>query len=117
MHCQYHKLRQRGNNWNRSLVHGILFSMNYRIMMPYVLLLSTQCTICFLRHQNIITIWKEHDILNKGDFHTIQQRIEAINVPLDVGRIPYKIESGMSSLTADQWKNWTCIIIFPQCTI
>lgn len=58
---------------------------------------------------NIFTIWKEHDILNKGDFHTIQQRIEAINVPLDVGRIPYKIESGMSSLTAVQWKNWTCI--------
>ena len=39
----------------------------------------------------------------------MQERIEQINVPLDIGRIPYKIESSMASLTADQWKNWTCI--------
>ena len=32
-----------------------------------------------------------------------------MNVPIDVGRIPYKIESAMSGLTADQWKNWTCV--------
>ena len=24
-------------------------------------------------------------------------------------RIPYKIDSGMASMTADQWKNWTCV--------
>ena len=32
-----------------------------------------------------------------------------MKVPLDVGRIPHKIELGMANLTADQWKNWTCI--------
>ena len=31
-------------------------------------------------------------------------------MPLDVGGIPYKIESGMASLTADQWKTWTCAL-------
>lgn len=30
----------------------------------------------------------------------------------NIGRIPYKITSGFSSLRADQWKNWT--IIFSQ---
>ena len=30
-------------------------------------------------------------------------------MPLDIGRIPLKIESSKSGLTADQWKNWTCI--------
>ena len=39
----------------------------------------------------------------------MQHRIEKINVPIDEGRIPRKIESAMSGLTADQWKNWTCI--------
>ena len=28
-------------------------------------------------------------------------------VPSDIGRIPYKVRSGFSSFTADQWKNWT----------
>ena len=28
---------------------------------------------------------------------------------MDVGRIPYMIESSMAKLTADEWKNWTCV--------
>lgn len=59
--------------------------------------------------KHIMTIWKDCNILNKDHFQIIQQKIESINVPLDVGRIPYKIESGISGLTADQWKNWTCL--------
>jgi len=48
-------------------------------------------------------------ILTNIHFQNIQQKIETMNVPLDVGGIPYKIESGMASLTADQWKTWTCL--------
>ena len=59
--------------------------------------------------KHLMTIWKDSEILTKTDFQAIQQKIEKINVPLDIGRIPYKIESGMSSLTADQWKTWTCL--------
>ena len=59
--------------------------------------------------KHVMSIWKDRDILTKANFLTIQEKIEKINVPLDVGRIPYKIESGMSSLTADQWKTWTCV--------
>ena len=29
-----------------------------------------------------------------------------MTVPTDIGRIPYKIHSGFSSFSADQWKNW-----------
>lgn len=43
-----------------------------------------------------------------SDFSKIQDRVQQVNVPHD-SRIPYKIESGMSSMTADQWKNWTCM--------
>lgn len=58
--------------------------------------------------KSIFSIWKERQILNKAQFDLIQAKINKINVPIDVGRIPYKIESGMSGLTADQWKIWTC---------
>ena len=59
--------------------------------------------------KNIMAIWKDREILSKEDFEIIQTKVEELNVPMDVGRIPYKIDSGMSGLTADQWKNWTCI--------
>ena len=59
--------------------------------------------------KHLITIWKDNGILTNIHFQNIQQKIEIMNVPLDVGRIPYRIESGMASLTADQWKTWTCL--------
>jgi len=59
--------------------------------------------------KHVMTIWKENNILSKDQFAIMQQRIRKINVPIDVGRIPHKIESAMSGLTADQWKNWTCV--------
>ena len=59
--------------------------------------------------KHIMGIWKDRDIISKAQFQQIQEKIEHVNVPLDIGRIPYKVESGMSSLTADQWKTWTCV--------
>ena len=59
--------------------------------------------------KHILSIWKDLKLLSSSDFSTIQQRMEAANVPVDIGRIPLKIDSGMSGMTADQWKNWTCI--------
>lgn len=59
--------------------------------------------------KHIMSIWKEMKLLDTKDFDEIQNRVKRLNVPQDVGRIPYKIDSGMASMTADQWKNWTCI--------
>lgn len=39
-------------------------------------------------------------------FEKIQERVDAITVPAGVGRIPYKIRSGFSSFTVNQWQNW-----------
>ena len=36
----------------------------------------------------------------------IQEPVDTLIVPSDIGRIPYKILSRFSSFTADQWKNW-----------
>ena len=57
----------------------------------------------------IITLWKEKNILSKEDFAAIQSQVDQFILPPDTGRIPHKIESGFSSFTADQWKNWVQI--------
>ena len=46
------------------------------------------------------------NIISETDFVVIQERVDSIVVPSDIGRIPHKIMSGFSSFTADQWKNW-----------
>ena len=45
-------------------------------------------------------------LLSKAQFETLQKRVDSTMVPSGVGRIPCKIQTGFSSFTADQWKNW-----------
>ena len=59
--------------------------------------------------KHVITVWKEKQVLDAKEFEEIQKRVSSFNVPQHIGRIPYKIDSGMAGMTADQWKNWTCI--------
>lgn len=59
--------------------------------------------------KHVMTVWKECNIISSKDFEIIQEKILKLNVPQDIGRIPHKIDSGMAGMTADQWKNWTCI--------
>jgi len=59
--------------------------------------------------KHVMNTWKENELITNHHFATMHERIGKINVPMDVGRIPHKIESSMSKLTADEWKNWTCI--------
>ena len=59
--------------------------------------------------KHTLNIWKEKRLLDANAFEEIQKRVSTFNVPQDIGRIPYKIDSGMAGMTADQWKNWTCI--------
>lgn len=53
--------------------------------------------------KNILVAQK---IINETDVVVIQERVDTLIVPSDIGRIPHKILSGFSSFTADQWKNW-----------
>ncbi len=50
-------------------------------------------------------IWIENGIIPEAKFDLIQQRIDKVVVPPDIGRIPLKIWSGLSAFTADQFKN------------
>ncbi len=51
-------------------------------------------------------IWIEKGIIPEAKFDLIQQRIDKVVVPPDIGRIPLKIRFGFSAFTADQFKNW-----------
>lgn len=50
---------------------------------------------------------RNENLIDSGSFDLIQERVDSITTPPDMGRIPLKISSGFSSITADQWKNWT----------
>ena len=51
-------------------------------------------------------IFLKGTILSKEDLKIIQDRINRIVIPSDIGRIPYKISDSYRSFTADQYKNW-----------
>lgn len=48
------------------------------------------------------------DTTNSGDL--IQARVDRCVIPCSLGRIPHKISSAYTALTADQWKTWTTIL-------
>ena len=52
---------------------------------------------------------EKEGILSDKDLDMLQKRISEISVPPKFTKIPYKIGSGFSSLTADQLKCWTNI--------
>lgn len=63
----------------------------------------------------IKSVWLERGIISYDQFQLIQSRIDRTVVPSDIGRIPYKISSGFSSFTADQFKNW--VVYFSLLTV
>ena len=56
--------------------------------------------------KHITEIWKTRSILSSSQFEVIQEKVDGIVTPSDLGRLPFKISSGFSGFTADQWKNW-----------
>ena len=63
--------------------------------------------------KRMITLWIDHNLITKSHFNCIQEFIDQIIVPPDIGRIPHKIESGFSSFKADQFKTWVNVYSIP----
>ena len=53
--------------------------------------------------------WVKLNILTDRKLKEIQAKIDSMNPPPNIGRIPRKISSGFSSFTADEWKHWILI--------
>ena len=58
-------------------------------------------------------LWIENDILTPAKLLEMQQFVNGIHVPPDIGRIPRKLETCFSGFTAAQFKNWVNIYSIP----
>ena len=56
--------------------------------------------------KNITKIWCESGMLV---LRIMQNKMDSVHAPGDVGRIPSNIALSYYGFTADQWRNWTCI--------
>lgn len=63
--------------------------------------------------KQMIRLWTNNDILSSQDFRCIQNTVDDMEIPTDIGRIPRKIETRFSGFTADQYKNWTLYYSIP----
>ena len=59
--------------------------------------------------KRMLILWKDHKILMPEHFNEIQNRMEAVQCPSDVGKLPQKFASSFGSFNADQYKNWTIL--------
>jgi len=59
--------------------------------------------------KHVTRVWCESGILCTSNLQKIQDTVNSLTAPIDIGRIPSKIASSYSGFTADQWRNWTCI--------
>jgi len=53
--------------------------------------------------------WLQNGLISKKSLEEIQEVVCNCTVPNGLGRIPLKISSNFSNLTADEWKNWTLL--------
>ena len=67
------------------------------------------------KHLTKLWINSEPAIITNNDLKTIQEFVDEMHVPADVGRIPRKIVtgSGFTGFTADQFKNWVMYYSIP----
>ena len=80
---------------------------------PRMLIIDPMHNIFLGTGKHMLSIWLEHRLLSPSQFQQIQECVDSFVVPSDMGRIPRKIETGFSSFTADQLKNWITVFFHP----
>ena len=61
----------------------------------------------------MMQLWLRLGIVNSVHFVHLQEFVDNMCVPSDIGRISHKIATGLSSFTADQFKNWITLYSVP----
>ena len=60
----------------------------------------------------MLSIWKRQGYLSTPVLSKIQQKVDAINPPCNIGRIPGKIAAGFVSCTVEQLMRWAILYSF-----
>ena len=63
--------------------------------------------------KRMLSLWIEWKLLTSTHFDRIQQFVDNMVVPSDIGRIPTKISSGFCGFKADQFKTWITVYFIP----
>lgn len=58
-------------------------------------------------------LWIDKGILSQAQLLEMQQFVDNVHVPPDIGRIPRKLETAFSGFTAAQFKNWVNLYSIP----
>ena len=59
--------------------------------------------------KHAIKTWRDLNIITYSDLEVLQDKVDSMNPPPRLGRIPRKIGSNFSSITADEWKYWILV--------
>ena len=67
--------------------------------------------------KKIIRIWLNEGVLDDEKLNILQDRVDRIDTPTNIGRIPRKIATSFEGFTANQWMHWTNVfdICLDQC--
>lgn len=63
--------------------------------------------------KHMLSLWMELKLLISTHFDQIQQFVDNMVVPSDIGRIPTKISLGFCGFKADQFKTWITVYSIP----
>ena len=58
-------------------------------------------------------VWMKMDLITTSHLESMQEKMDGMKTPSDVGCIPRKLQTGFAGFTADQLKNWVNLYSIP----
>lgn len=59
--------------------------------------------------KRMLKLWKEDGYFPDNVLEKIQNQVDCLNTPSNIGRLPHKISSQFTGFTAEQWMLWTTL--------
>ncbi|PKY38938.1 hypothetical protein RhiirA4_452040 [Rhizophagus irregularis] len=88
-----------------------MYRLTYFDSVRFLIIDPMHCLFLGIAKWIVIRLWIEQGRLTQNDLKIMQNRAKLIEVPADIGRIPYKIDTGegFSGFTTDQWKTFILV--------
>ncbi|CAB4442105.1 unnamed protein product [Rhizophagus irregularis] len=88
-----------------------MYRLSYFDSVRFLIIDPMHCLFLGIAKWIVLWLWIEEGRLTQKDLKIMQNRAKLIKVPADIGRIPYRIDTGegFSGFTADQWKNFILV--------